>query len=103
MMAQPLKKPLPSAAWWVLFGVATYLLSLCLERSRAFFLAPGWDPALTFAGPAALLAVLLVLLVYDSYVSEKLKDKVQRPIKLFEWLYARQYSNHDAGGGAPRP
>ncbi len=89
----PKKQPLHPILWWVLFGVATFQLSLCLQSSRAFFLDTNWGNGLHLLGMIALLGLVMGVLMYDSYVKEKHQGKIQRPIRLFEWLYQRQYSN----------
>jgi hypothetical protein len=38
-----------------------------------------------------MLAQVVVVLVYDSYVLEKTRGRIQRPIRLFEWMMQRRF------------
>lgn len=76
--------------WWVMFILTTVLLSSTVEQFKVFTLTPtGVSGLKCFFMVLALLLVLMVMM-YDSYVKEKLKGTIARPIKMFERLYALQ-------------
>jgi hypothetical protein len=85
------QKPLSRFVWWMLFLVGTYVMSLCFERFRVFTLTP------TVQNGAWLFFVLLMMfhvlfvMVYDSYVQEKISGRIQKPFQLFEWLIQKRF------------
>ena len=88
-----------------LFILTTVLLSSTVEQFKVFTLTP--DTVSGFKLLMLLVALLFVLtaIIYDSYVKEKLKGEVARPIKLFERLYALQIketslTGNDTDGGS---
>lgn len=90
--------PLNKITWWGVFGLSSYLLSLVFQGFKLFTVAPTLENGLVFLGAMALLSVSLMVLVYDSYVKEKAKGTVEHPIRLFEWLLARQRGKLKQGG-----
>lgn len=85
-----LRQPLNRLMWWVFFVAATALLSASIETFKTFTLSPGWQNGLVFAATLGLLAVVMVILAYDSYIKEKAKSGVRKPVRLFEWFYRIQ-------------
>lgn len=101
MMAEQKQiRPLATWMWWGFFILATWVMSLWFDASRAFFAEPGWERALEWAAVMGLLFMVMLVLMYDSYVKEKTRGKVHRPVRLFEWIYERQYG--DRSGGSTR-
>lgn len=84
-------KPLARWMWWAIFILATYVMSLWFDASRAMFMAPGGETALVLLLMTGLLFAILVVLMYDSYVQERLNGKIHVPIRPFEWLISKQY------------
>ena len=83
------KAGLSRLRWWLVFGLATLSLSLLFRTFKTFTLVPDLANGLTTL--VALLAVCITMtaLVYDGYVKEKAKGKLQRTFGLFEWLVQR--------------
>ena len=99
------KKQVPTLntpMWWVMFILTTVLLSSTVEQFKAFTLVPEMASGLKLAMLVLALLLVLTVIMYDSYVKEKLKGEVVRPIKLFERLYALQSkdTSHDTDGGS---
>jgi hypothetical protein len=86
-----LQKPLARSAWWALFLLATYVMSLWFQTFKAFTLVPSWQNASVWLGVMLVLVMLVLVLVYDSYVQEKANARVQKPIQLFETLYRKRF------------
>ncbi len=94
-------KPLSAPVWWLLFLGATYGMSLWFDASRAFFAAPEPARLLPWLGATVLLVLVMAVLMYDSYVKERTRGKVHRPVRLFEWAYRRQYGDRSGGSTTP--
>jgi hypothetical protein len=77
--------------WWALFLSATWLMSVWFKAFGAFTHSPTAGPFLGLLGMTLLLAANLLILVYDSYAKEKRKGAVKNTIRLFEWMYRKQY------------
>ena len=89
----PETKPLLSRPfWWAFFAAATALLSLTLETFKAFTLAPDWRAGLACAASIGLLVLVMLILSFDSYLKEKAKGDVKKPVRFFDWLEARLHT-----------
>lgn len=88
--SQP-SKPLKRIHWWACFILATYLMSLWFQTFKAFTLTPTLGNGLIWLGVMLLLTLIVMVLTYDSYVQEKSRDRVQKPIRVFEWLMAKRF------------
>jgi hypothetical protein len=86
--------------WWMVFGIATFALSIAFQTFRVFTLTPTLDTGLKLVAAVLLLIAVLLVLLYDSYVKEKGKGNIHHPFKLFEWVYARQFANKSHQGGS---
>lgn len=86
-----LQKPLCRSAWWVLFLLATYTMSLWFQTFKAFTRTPSVAHGLLWLGVMAFLLLLLTILAYDSYVQEKVKGRVQKSLPPFDWLIERRF------------
>lgn len=95
----PQNKPLSRGLWWGMFAAATFILSLCFQAFKTFTLSPTLANGLGWMGMLALLGLTLLVLMYDSYVNERNQGKIKHPLRLFEWIYRKQYPD-DKG---PRP
>jgi hypothetical protein len=89
-MQQP-DKPLKRFQWWACFLLATYLMSLWFQTFKTFTLVPSLGNGLIWLGVMTLLTLIVMVLTYDSYVQEKNRDRVQKPIRVFEWLMAKRF------------
>lgn len=88
--------------WWVLFVAATLLLSQFFRQFKVFTITPTWTTGGVLLGVIALLIAVMAILLYDSYVSEKRRQKIQHPMALFDWLDERRFLQSQSKG-APRP
>lgn len=84
-------KPLKKVHWWAFFLLATYLMSLWFQTFRIFTLTPSLINGAAWFGVMILLGMVVMVLVYDSYVHEKNRDRVQKPVRIFEWLMAKGF------------
>ncbi|MGE0199841.1 MAG: hypothetical protein AB7P76_02595 [Candidatus Melainabacteria bacterium] len=85
------RKPMTQTLWWACFAAATVVLSLCFQQFKNFTLQPtAWNGFL-MAGVLLLLTVLVMLMIYDGYVQERLAGNVRHPFGLFEAVLIRQY------------
>jgi len=84
------QKPLSKALWWVYFAIATFVMSLCFQAFRVFTLEPNWETGLELVGVIALLGLVTVILMYDSYINERQQGKVHHSIWLFERIAQMQ-------------
>ena len=91
MSALQPKKALATWQWWLFFGIATWVMSLWFDASRAFFAAPGWQSAMTLGLCMVMLVLAMGVMMYDSYVKHRSAGKVIHPVKPFEWFYQRQF------------
>jgi len=93
------RKPLSTLQWWICFGLATYVLSLCFQQFRVFTVTPNWATGGAWLAVIALLALIMLLLGYDSYIHEKRGGKVRNAIPMFDWLEAKGFltggNHHD--------
>lgn len=87
----PFKKPLGRVMWWLLFLIATYITSLGFSSFGAFTHQPTLQNALIWLLVMVLLFQSILLLVYDSYVQEKIRGKVEKPVRLFEWMIRKRF------------
>ena len=71
------------------FVAATVLLSASIEAFKTFTLAPGWRTGLLVLASLGLLAIVLLVLAYDSYIKEKARGGVKKPIRLFDRFYEK--------------
>jgi hypothetical protein len=88
---QPTQKPLSRLMWWICFLVASFVMSLCFQTFKAFTLTPNWSNGLIWLLSLLIMAQVTLVLVYDSYVLEKRRGRVQKPIQLFEWLLRKRF------------
>lgn len=88
------QKPLSRVAWWALFLLATFVMSLWFQTFKTFTLVPSLQNGLVWLGVMALLVLVLAVLVYDSYVQEKAKGRIEKPFRLFEWLIQQRFLIH---------
>ena len=77
--------------WWAVFIAATVSFSLFLNSFKAFTLMPSLPDGLAFFGSSLLLIASFGALVYDSYMKERVKGRVQRRVPLFDKLLQMQY------------
>ncbi len=84
-------KPLNRGMWWTLFLAATFLMSLWFQTYKAFASIPTLNNGLIWGLVMFLLAQVLIVLVYDSYVQEKSRGRVEKPIRLFEWMIKKRF------------
>lgn len=82
--------------WWFLFLLDTVVLSWCFQEFKRFTLYPNLMTGAAFAGTIALFVLCTLTLVYDSYVKESRLGKVKHPIRLFEWLKAKQFATAES-------
>ncbi|MBX2860493.1 MAG: hypothetical protein KTR14_04620 [Vampirovibrio sp.] len=78
-----------SLLWWVVFGLSTYGLSLFFQTFKTFTVTPTDMNGLALLGAIAFLAVTFLVLMFDGYVKEKIKGKIQREFGPFEALYRK--------------
>jgi hypothetical protein len=78
--------------WWFLFLLDTVVLSWCFQEFKHFTLYPNLIVGAQFLGVIALFVLCTLTLVYDSYVRESQLGKVKHPVRLFEWLKAKQFA-----------
>jgi hypothetical protein len=88
---QPASKPLGRGMWWTLFLMASFIMSLCFRTFKTFTLVPSLGNGLLWGLALFLLAQVVLVLVYDSYVLEKSRGRIQRPIRLFEWMLRKRF------------
>ncbi|MEM0951641.1 MAG: hypothetical protein AAGI66_05800 [Cyanobacteria bacterium P01_H01_bin.74] len=88
-----LKKPLGKLLWFVLFILGTYLMSLCFQAFRVFTLTPNIQNAAFLLLALLFTSQVLFVMIYDSYIHEKQKGNVYKPIALFEWLITKNFMN----------
>lgn len=88
---QHFKKPLNRGMWWFFFLTATVITSLGFQTFRVFTLEPDLKNGLIWLLVMVLLVQAVLLLAYDSYVQEKGKGTVQKPVKLFEWMIQKRF------------
>jgi len=89
--SESLQKPLSRLAWWAYFLVASFVMSLWFEASRTLSASLSWLNGLHLLAVTLLLAMILLVLVYDSYVQEKSRGRIHHPMRLFEWLIQRRF------------
>ncbi len=85
------EKPLNRAMWWFFFLMATMVASLGFKTFKIFTLQPNWPNGLLWLLVMILLFQAVGLLAYDSYVQEKGKGTVEKPVKLFEWMIRKRF------------
>lgn len=85
------QKPLNRMTWWFFFLLATFIASLGFQTFRIFTLEPTWPNAGLWLLVMALLFQSIGILAYDSYVQEKHKGNVQKPVKLFDWMIRKGF------------
>lgn len=88
---QRFNKPLNRGMWWFFFLVATIITSLGFQTFKVFTLEPTLKNGLLWLLVMLLLFQAVLLLAYDSYVQEKGKGTVQKPVKLFEWMIRKRF------------
>lgn len=84
-------KPLSRPMWWIFFLMASYMMSLWFQTFKAFTLVPSLTNGLVWLVVMFLLAHVLVVLIYDSYVQEKGLGRIEKPIRLFEWMLEKRF------------
>jgi len=85
------QKPLSRGMWWACFLLASFIMSLCFQTFKAFTLVPNWSNGLAWLAAMLLMGQTVLVLAYDSYVQETAKGRVQRPIRLFEWMMHKRF------------
>jgi hypothetical protein len=94
---QPAKKPTTSKGpfakplWWSFFLSATILMSLWFRTFKAFTLHPTMATGSLWLLVMLFLLLNIVILAYDSYLNEKGKGNIHKPVRLFEWLHSRRF------------
>ena len=88
---QQSNKPLGRAMWWLLFAMASYITSLWFQTFRTFTLTPSLGNGLLWLFVMFLLAQVVLVLIYDSYVLEKSRGRIEKPIRLFEWMMRKRF------------
>jgi len=86
-----IQKPLNRGMWWACFLLASFVMSLCFQTFKAFTLVPNWSNGLVWAVAMLLMAQMVLILIYDSYVQETANGRIQRPIRLFEWMMQKRF------------
>ncbi|HWV47122.1 MAG TPA: hypothetical protein VN039_14065 [Nitrospira sp.] len=86
-----LQKPLSRVMWWVCFLLASFTMSLCFQTFKAFTLVPNWSNGLIWLAAVLLTGQVLLVLVYDSYVQETAKGRIERPVRLLEWMMNKRF------------
>jgi len=86
-----IQKPLSRVMWWACFLLASFIMSLCFQTFKAFTLVPNWSNGLVWVVAMLLMAQMVLVLIYDSYVQETANGRVQRPIRLFEWMMQKRF------------
>lgn len=82
-------RPLAQWAWWALFGVATYLLSLVFQTFKLFTVETTWGSTGLFLAAILGLCLVMAILAFDSYAKERSRGNIHNPIPLFEWVFSR--------------
>lgn len=82
---------LPKPLWWVAFLAATYLMSLWFQTFKVFTLTPNLMNGLSWLAVMGVLLLVIAVMTYDSYVQERLKGRIQKPARLFEWLIQKRF------------
>lgn len=99
--SNPEQKPLKPLAWWLVFALATYIMSLWFQTFRVFTLSPTLHNGLIWVGVMLLLVLTVAVLVYDIYIQEKSRGHIAKPVPLFDWMAEKRFllkSNlHDKG------
>lgn len=91
LQERPFEKPLSRVMWWFFFLLATFITSLGFSSFRVFTLQPTLQNGLLWMLVMLLLFQSILLLAYDSYVQEKIRGKVEKPVKLFEWMIRKRF------------
>ncbi|HEY9686291.1 MAG TPA: hypothetical protein V6C52_04875 [Coleofasciculaceae cyanobacterium] len=89
--SQSMEKPLTRPMWWGLFLAATYVMSLWFQTFKVFTVTPTLTNGLGWLGVNLLLLLIVMTLIYDSYVQEKGRGRIEKPIRLFEWMHRRAF------------
>lgn len=84
-------KPLNRGLWWALFLMASFIMSLCFQTFKTFTLIPSLNNGLLWGLAMLMLAQVVIVLIYDSYVLEKSRGRIQKPVRLFEWMMRRRF------------
>lgn len=82
-------RPLAQWAWWALFGVATYMLSLVFQTFKLFTVETTWGTTGLFLAAILGLCLVMAILAFDSYAKERTRGNIHNPIPLFEWVFSR--------------
>lgn len=85
------EKPLSRGMWWFFFLIATFITSLAFKTFGLFTLQPNLQNGLLWLLVLTILFQAFGVLAYDSYVQEKAKGKVQKPVRLFEWMIQKRF------------
>ncbi|MCE3235323.1 MAG: hypothetical protein K0Q50_1503 [Vampirovibrio sp.] len=85
------EKPLSRPMWWIFFLMASYIMSLWFQTFKAFTMVPSLPNGLVLLAVMFLLGQVLMVLIYDSYVQEKGRGRIQKPIRLFEWMLEKRF------------
>jgi glucan phosphoethanolaminetransferase (alkaline phosphatase superfamily) len=85
------EKPLSRGMWVLLFLVASFIMSLWFQTFKTFTLVPTLGNAMLWLFVMFLLAQVVIVLIYDSYVLEKSRGRIQKPIRLFEWMIRKRF------------
>lgn len=86
-----IQKPLGRGMWWACFLIASFTMSLCFQTFKAFTLVPNWSNGLMWLVAILLLVQVVLVLIYDSYVLEKARGRIQKPLRLFEWMMHKRF------------
>ena len=92
------QKTLSRWIWWTVFLIGTFSLSLTFRAFKVFTLTPTLENGLALLGILFILGAALLVMLYDSYATEKAKGNIHHPFRFFEWVYERQQANKLNGG-----
>lgn len=84
-------KPLSAWGWWLMFGLSTWAMANCFQTFRDFTNVPDARNGFLWVFSFFLLTPPLLLLIYDSYAQEKNRGRVEKPLRLFEWMMRRRF------------
>jgi glucan phosphoethanolaminetransferase (alkaline phosphatase superfamily) len=87
----PVTRIFTKPLWWMFFLTATFLMSLWFRAFKIFTVHPNWSTGISLLLVMLLLFVNIAILAYDSYLHEKSKGNIHKPIRFFEWLSNRRF------------
>ena len=79
--------------YWLVFIVASVLLSECLRLFKEFTVSPNLSNGLYLLSFVLILALVLMGLLFHHYVQEKREARLANHVPLFDWFLSKL--NHD--------